>query len=312
MCSIDRRGRDTHEQPRRGAYLSETKGGLMAATLAAAIEAVEPELDRILQRSIRPPRPTPTDPRAAVAFVGFSYEVMRKIIGRVAARERASLADAEESVHGVFADLYAERPALFFGKPTSWQDLLYTLARYRVRDERRRGRRLTSMGSGLELVANTDDAPWAPSIQAEDARYSTLPAYGEEWTRTQVIGAFQRFADYRGRPPKARECKRINGLPSRGVVCRLFGSFSSALREAGMFSTTAGRRAQKWSAVQAAIVCRGFYRRHGYWPGSSDIGRYPGALPSTSVMKRFFGSTRPANVQSKAQAILRSHGLPVS
>ena len=285
----------------------------MAATLAEAIAAVEgSKLDEVARYSIRPPQSAPIDPRTAIAFVGFSYDSIRRIIRMVAAREQASIADAEEAVHDVFADLYKDRPTLFHREPTSWQGLLYTLARYRVRDNRRRNRRVTSIGLNIDPKASVAVVPWASSIQVEDARSSALPAGGEEWTRTQVIGAFQRFEDCRGRSPKARECKRINGLPSLAVVYRLFGSFSNALLGAGMHPRTAGQRRQRWTPIRAAITCRGFYRRHGYWPGSSEIERHPGTLPSTSVMMRFFRSTRPAGVQLGAQTILKSHGLSIT
>ena len=37
------------------------------------------------------------------------------------------------------------------------------------------------------------------------------PGKGESWDQAQIVGAFQRFRDYYGRPPTATECKAVHG-----------------------------------------------------------------------------------------------------
>jgi hypothetical protein len=88
------------------------------------------------------------------------------------------------------------------------------------------------------------------------------------------------------------------------VIYREFGNLAKALLEAGMTPDSLGLRTKRWSATEAARSCLSFRRRHGYWPGWADIKRRPGELPSTKVMIRYFGSTRSAEVQLGAEAIL--------
>jgi hypothetical protein len=138
----------------------------------------------------------------------------------------------------------------------------------------------------------------------EELRYGRLPARNENWSRSQMIGAAQRFRDHYGRPPKIGDCKAINRLPSPSTIYRVFASFDELILAAGMTPERLGQRRRRWSPVEAAKVCASFKSRHGDWPCWSDVKRYPGELPSTTVMIRFFGSTRSAEVGLGVESIL--------
>ena len=201
------------------------------------------------------------------------------------------------------------RPELFREDPRSWTRLLYAVARIRVR------RILSERGRtvSFDLGASDKTDPHSEEIKAfvelspggdERARYEAPPALGEAWSSSQIVGAFQRFRDYYGRPPRTADCKAINGLPSLGAIYRHFASFADAVLAAGMVPENPGRQWREWQPLEAALVCRSFYRRHGHWPGSADIKRWPGVLPCAGAMVRYFGSTNPAEVQRKAEAII--------
>jgi hypothetical protein len=60
----------------------------------------------------------------------------------------------------------------------------------------------------------------------------------DPWTRAGVIRALNAFAFFGGRPPVQADWDRVltPDLPSLGTVERLFGSFSDAVRAAGLAS----------------------------------------------------------------------------
>ncbi len=123
----------------------------------------------------------------------------------------------------------------------------------------------------------------------------------------QVISALQRFYRYHGRPPRARDCLAVNRLPSAQSIRRHFDGLEAALVAAGIPSDKNARR-RRISAVEAARICRAFYRRFGYWPDAKDRWRDPD-LPSRLVMLRCFGSSRGGEIRSVAEAILTAAGV---
>ena len=122
------------------------------------------------------------------------------------------------------------------------------------------------------------------------------------------MGALQRFHDQHGRPPRAKECRLTQGLPSTATLAKKFGSFSVALQAAGMAAPTVGMRRQRWTAIEAAKACWSFRWRHNRWPDAIDVQRSPGVLPGRNVMIRFFGSTHAAEVQLGVESISSTAG----
>jgi DNA-directed RNA polymerase specialized sigma24 family protein len=282
----------------------------MADSFAAAFGEVEgPEFDLIVGYSIPPRKHAPTDEAIRAAFKKFDYRHVHKIARRLSSRYRCHPTHAEDAAQEGLIDLFVKRPDLFRENPENWLGLLYAVAKFRLLDIKSRQRRTASIE---ELTERAGDVCLAgarlcvpPSLDAEEeSKYAPPPGAGEEWNPTQIIGAFQRFRDYYGRPPKAKECKSVDGLPSCATIYRCFGNFADAVLAAGMIPDTLGQRRKPWRAIEAARACRAFRRRNGYWPGWAEINRNPGELPGARVMVRFFGGTRAAEVQLGAEAIL--------
>lgn len=282
----------------------------MADSLAAAFAEVEgPELDAIVGYSIAPRKAAPTDRAIVEAFRGFDYSRIRRIARQLASRYRCHETHAEDAVQDALLSLYERRPGLYRESPDGWLGLVYQVARFRVIDTKTRQHQTVSIE---ELVEAAGDAPFvdarpcvAPSPEAdEDSRYQPSPLKGEPWTRAQIIGAFQRFRDFYGRPPRVKECRTMHRLPSPTTIHRHFRRFGDAVLAAGMVPITVERRHKRWAPAEAAAACASFRRRHGYWPSWADVKRDARGLPCTSVMIRFFGGTRSADVQTGAEAIL--------
>jgi len=281
----------------------------MASSFAAAFAAVEgPELDRIVY-SGAPIRRRPPDKALEAAFAEFDYSRLLRAARQLARTRRCDLADAEDAVHEELTVMMERRPWLLRGGPERWMGLLLRRASYRLLEDRTAPHpastsALEETGGDAALVGARPCLPVSPQAD-EDAKYAALPLPGEGWTSSQVIAAFQRFRDYHGRPPRAYDCGAANRLPCYSTIRRYFGNLEKAVLAAGMVPTGFGRRRRRWSPVEAALACRSFRRRHGDWPNWSDLQRYPGILPSSSVMIRCFGSTRPGEVRQVAEAILK-------
>ncbi len=285
----------------------------MARTMAAALEAVARAEGRrfeyVVGLAVPPRRQAPVEPEISRAFATVEGRYLKRVVRRVCAGRADRWVDAEEAVAAALLDLFQSRRELFREDPTNWEALLCKCAYYRLIED---GRRAQSCGSLDFLVEVEDDATLSraelctslSSSAAEDSRYVPQPAPGKEWSAVQAMGAFQRFRDDHGRPPKARECGRRNGLPSMKTISRLFGTLNAAVLEAGMVPQDLGRRKRSWTPTEAARICRTFYRWRGWWPERSDLLQYPGFLPSPSVADRVFGSTRSGVIRRRAEAIL--------
>jgi DNA-directed RNA polymerase specialized sigma24 family protein len=280
----------------------------MARSLAAAFAAVEgPTLDAIRGLLTKPRKHAPTPANVEAALRGFDITRVRRIARQLSRRYYCDLADGEDAVQDALTWLWVKRPELFCVDPDTWRGLLYCLARYRLMELKDRRRPASIQG----LAEKAGDGPFVnarpcvpPSLDVTETRYEAPPGPGEEWRESQILGAFQRFRDYHGRPPRARECRPIHGLPSLSVVYRHFPSFGQAVLAAGMVPESLGQRRRRWTPVEAAETCTSFKRRNGYWPNWSDIRRNPGELPNAKAMVRFFGGTRSAEIQLGSEAIL--------
>jgi DNA-directed RNA polymerase specialized sigma24 family protein len=281
----------------------------MASSLAAAFAEIEgPELDAAVGYTIPLRRRAPTEESVKAAFAGVDYGPFRRIARMLSRRYRCHETDAEDAVQDSLLELYDTRQDIFREDPEHWQGLLYRVARFRLIDiqvgqEKAASVESLAEGSNVLLHGAQPCIPQSGGID-EEARLERPPSGGEEWTPTQILGALQRFRDFHGRPPKAKECKALHGLPRLQVIHKHFGDFATAILEAGMIPEALGRRRNRWTAEEAARVCEAFRHRNGRWPDWGDLKRTSSELPSTSVMIKFFGGTRAIDVQLGAEAIL--------
>jgi hypothetical protein len=282
----------------------------MAATFSLALaEVPEPDLDRIAY-SAKPIHRAPEDRALAAAFARLDREWQRRLSRRLARRRRHSVHDAEEAISQELVFLIAERPEVFRWESERWLGLLLCRARYRLLKDHA-APRLASTNTLEEVLGDSGLAGATPCLAVapqpeEDAGSIPLPGPGEQWTRRHVISALQRFHRYYGRPPRVVECRAMDRLPSYSTIRERFGGLDAALLAAGIVPTEHGRRRQRWPTIEAARVCRSFYREHGYWPNASDAQRCPGTLPSRSVMLRCFGSTHGGEIRDVAESILHA------
>jgi hypothetical protein len=280
----------------------------MARTVAEALVAVAgPEFDAAVGLAWEPPTPAPVDGDIEAAFAGFDFEPFERVARQLAARYGRPLDDAEEAVQDALLKLFVTRRDRFREPPESWLGLVYETARFRLLGLTRR-RHLISIEAlreqGAEALVEEARPCLALVPDGGEAAREQAPAKGEEWTPSRIVGAFQRFRDYFGRPPKSKECKALHGLPSTSTVSKHFGSFPAAVLAAGMTPETPLRRRGAWQPLEAAEACESFRRRNGRWPDSADVRRWPGDLPSAAAMVRYFGGTRAGEVQRGAEAIL--------
>lgn len=277
----------------------------MARSLAAAFAAVEgPGLDAAITPPQRLLAPTPEPLRRA--FEGFDYSAIRRVARWLVSRYRCSEADAEEATHEALVDLMIRYPQVFGRDRDSWMRYLFGVARNRLFRIRASHGFFASLEHLLEAAGdaplNEARSPFPEASDAiEDAREVPPPGPGERWSQSQMLGSLQRFADREHRPPRARDCRALEGLPSLATLRGSFGSFPSALRAAGLIPR---RRRKRWTPAEAADACLAFRRRNGRWPDETDLLRNRGYLPSRAVMIRFFGGTNPAEVQQGVESVL--------
>ena len=107
------------------------------------------------------------------------------------------------------------------------------------------------------------------------------------WAREEIVAALRRFAAEHARPPRTHdlqgEAVAAGGYPPAAVVHRAFGTFSEAVRTAGL---EPGNPAPV-SRDDALQALRFFRARHGRYPSASEwrrAGRRPGA---TTIIRRF-------------------------
>jgi DNA-directed RNA polymerase specialized sigma24 family protein len=280
----------------------------MARTVAAAFAAAaSPELDAAIGLTWEPPPAAPVEEEVEAAFAGFDFEPFERVGRQLASRYGRSLDDAEDAVQDALLKLFATRRDLFRRSPESWVGLVYETARFRLLGLTRR-RHLISIEAlreqGAEALVEEARPCLALVPDGGETPRGEAPSKEEGWTPSRITGAFQRFRDYFGRPPKSKECRALHGLPSTSTVYKHFGSFPAAVLAAGMTPETPLRRRGAWQPLESAEACESFRRRNGRWPDAADVRRWPGDLPSTAAMVKYFGGTRAGEVQRGAEAIL--------
>ena len=143
--------------------------------------------------------------------------------------------------------------------------------------------------------------PRWPSAGDVDAHFDSWPQaleaaglrpHRRSWTREAVIEALQAWAREHGRAPLETEWRR-SGLehPPAGTVKNVFGSWSAALRAAGLQPARHGA----WTEAEVLAGLRAFERDHGRPPTSGDLRDTRGTpYPPASAVIRTLGSLRAA------------------
>lgn len=286
----------------------------MARTFAEALaEAAGPELDAVLGLDWTPPQAAPVDPEIEAAFAGLGSEPFRRLARRLASGSGRHPDDADDAVQDALLKLFRSRPELFSRQPESWFGLLYETARMCLRSRSWR-RRIVSIEAlredGREAMV-AEARPCIPQTHDAGEGARSLDAFGpgDEWTRERIVAAFERFRDYTGHPPKSSDCTALNRLPSMTTIYKHFPSLAEAVLAAGMTPERPFRRRRAWGPLESARACASFRRRNSRWPDAEDARRWPGDLPSTAAMLKYFGGTRAGHVQRGAEAILAAAAL---
>lgn len=300
----------------------------MARSFFDAIEEVAgPEFDERVGLVKRQPESAPVDPAIAFAFANTRPADLLLMARRVAKVADVSLHDAEEAVSEAFERLLLERPELFTDTPTGWKGLAYAYAEQQARrDQYVTGttpvfslEAVREEGSGAVREEGQEEqgTPCIAYTKAgvdEEARHVEAPKRGRPWTRTQILGALQRFRDEQGRSPRPSELTAKVGLPQERTIRRHFKNVTDALLEAGVPVEHVESR-PPWTAEEAAEQCARFRMRVGHWPSHLEARRLPpGVLPRDKAMRRFFGGSGMAAVQAGAERILGGQfpkGLPL-
>ncbi|HEX6780544.1 MAG TPA: hypothetical protein VF125_00790 [Solirubrobacterales bacterium] len=283
----------------------------MAASFTAAIEDLEARagerFDRAVGLLVTPPRPRPTPRHIRIAFQSVRQKDIDRLVRWLVRRCGGPEADAREAAQDAFTKLL-ERPDVFRARRERWWGLVRTEARFRLL-QIREGQRATVLvdgpvepSAGAAIEADGSALPVSPA--ACDYTWAEPPPTGADWSRTQILGALQRYARHHGKRPREADCCPLHQLPRPAAIRLEFGSFGAAMREAGM----PGHTWAKVPDLQAARQCESFRKRHGRWPHTSDFRRGDEDLPSPRVAKRIFGSTRSGVVGEAVEAILERDG----
>jgi len=285
---------------------------MAASSEDAFAQIAGPEFDRIVYGGRRFHR-AQENLSLADALKGLDREWLRRVAGWIVGRDRCNHYDAEDAVEDEVLYLLEKEQDAFYLQREVWMRLLFWRGRYRLL-RNRAAPWLASTNAIEEALGEGAIAdgeicvPISPQAE-ENAGDDPLPRPGEPWGRRQVISGLQRFYNYYGRPPRARECRSSHRLPTYGIIRTHFGGLEAALLAAGIVHQELGRRRRRWTAIEAARACRSFYRQCGVWPGASDAQRHPDLLPGRSVMLRCFGSTHGGEIRGVAESILRAAGI---
>jgi hypothetical protein len=155
------------------------------------------------------------------------------------------------------------RLALVRGRRPRWSDL----------HPRRAG--LPSYGKTVSLFGSFSAAVEAAGFRSRR----------QVWTRAETITALRDWCRERGRPPTCRDWRcGTTDHPGSRVVGELFGSWSEALRAAGLVAT--------WNRESMVLALRAWAAQNGCTPTSRDwqAPERAGDRPTTQRVRREFGS----------------------
>ncbi|MCA1700717.1 MAG: hypothetical protein LC790_18160, partial [Actinobacteria bacterium] len=128
------------------------------------------------------------------------------------------------------------------------------------------------------------------------------------WTPEQIIAALQRFRAERGRPPRAHDLRRravtAEGYPSASATQRAFGTFSNAVRSAGLHPGNP----PPVSGDDALQALRRFHEENGRYPTAAQWRRAALRPGATTIIRRF-GQWSRAIAAAKGHA---EHSTPAT
>jgi hypothetical protein len=184
----------------------------------------------------------------------------RKVVWS-AAEARAALLEWREDRDAIIVSL--QRLALVHGRRPRWSDI----------HPRRAG--LPSYGKTVSLFGSFSAAVEAAGFRSRR----------QVWTRVETITALREWSRARGRPPTCRDwhCGTI-ARPGARVVGEIFGSWSEALRAAGLVAA--------WNRESIVLALRAWAAQNGRAPTSRDwqASERASARPTTQRVRREFGS----------------------
>jgi hypothetical protein len=125
------------------------------------------------------------------------------------------------------------------------------------------------------------------------------------WSRARVLAALRDFADCHGRPPTSREWARAClSHPSSATVRKRFGSFSEAVRAAGLGSDPVlprepSRLRRRWDGHAIVAALRSDAEQRGRAPTYAAWKRAAQDHPRARTVERVFGSWGAALVAAR-------------
>ncbi|MTD47341.1 hypothetical protein GKE82_24350 [Conexibacter sp. W3-3-2] len=123
-----------------------------------------------------------------------------------------------------------------------------------------------------------------------------FPIYNASWTREQVLDALRAWAQEHGKAPPKQAWDTTDGShPSSATVRRMFGSFTEAVRQAGL---DPGRELWTPERITAAIVA--FTEQHGRPPTPAEWHESSPDHPCRSTVRNRFGSWAAALASANA------------
>jgi hypothetical protein len=156
---------------------------------------------------------------------------------------------------------------------------------------------------------------WGAALQAAGTKAANV-----HWTPETIVAALQRWAQVNGRPPTQHDWRNRHPdrmHPSASVAANHFGSWSAALRAAGLTPAT-----RRWTPDELVDALRAWERRHGHAPTSSE---WPNAgagsdHPARGTIVNHFGNwiqaLHAAGLEPRRRAdrerLLRLNGRPTA
>lgn len=273
-------------------------------------------------------------PRAAPS-VGTTSELERITNAvAVAITGGRSIHDGQDAVQDYLCEaLEKQEQGLFRESPRKWYKALAARARYHYLKVVAQGQKeaLHFGGRPASLDGLFDDptlyepmmrpietAPERGVVELVEVPRSDVERSIEaDWSKGAIVAELRRWAEENGRVPAILDASSSdNDMPAHTIAIRYFGSWTAALKAAGLRPRTEKRR---WGLVEASEAIYNHYRRTGSWPNSTEINHNP-ELPGSSALQRHYGSRRRSDMiegvlrvmadPEKARAEERKYGTP--
>jgi len=144
--------------------------------------------------------------------------------------------------------------------------------------------------------------------EAAGLRVSSRRKPQPRWTRESAAAALRALAERLGRVPVSSDLRGVaRDRPTLPVYVRLFGSFTAALREAGLGSRPDVGRSRRWTEKRCVEALREAARMLGARPTTGDIDRLRRSgvdVPSYSTLVVRFGSYSAALARAGLDRVL--------